>query len=394
MSTEYDTTPVVDAVGQMAFSGNIIHRAWLMRPELRLDNKKLNTVAVMLLADCIYWYRPAKVIDEATHQITRVHKRFKADMWHIDYAAWDEAFGFSERQVRDAASFLVKRGLLRREVRNSAVEMKNGQKSVLPSRVFLEPIPEAIQRLHEPLDREDSRLTLKREGGGSRYNVSDPDVKTGATLTLEREHTRDYGTRDSETKENLPASQSSAAPSAPSAFKLRPKKRALPAALKERVAAPEAPKAEEFVAPWEEEAERLPEKPPAKKKPRKEPKYPAGVMQAMTQAVTEACYPEGGVTSSKGRLIGVKAAELLDAGYQPQDAAEIAAFLRKDAWWRNKVTPGALVSEAPRWKSATAKRRPASTQQSAPPEEITPEMQAELDRLAAHFANDPFGDDV
>lgn len=170
---------------------------------------------------------------------------------------------------------------------------------------------------------------------------------------------------------------------------------------------------DDYLAPWEQPEEPAParvapepaEQPaapqeaakrpaaPNKKSPRKEPKYPPGVMKAMTDAVMEGAYPEGGVPASKARLAGVKAAELLDAGYAPEDIPEIVEFLKRDPFWRNKITPGVLVSEAPRWKSATAKRRAASAQRAAgeKEEEITPELQAELDRLNAHFANDPFG---
>lgn len=156
----------------------------------------------MLLADCVYWYRPAQVVDELTHQITKVHKRFQADKWHIDYEAWGEAFGFTKRQVKDAVAFLVKKGVVTRELRNALHTLPNGNTIMVANRVYLEPVPAALSRMHEPVEKGDARVAFRQHLGGSDVTTSDGcDVVTSDHVTLQRPHTRDYLTRDSKTKE-------------------------------------------------------------------------------------------------------------------------------------------------------------------------------------------------
>jgi hypothetical protein len=200
MTVTYDTTPTVDAIGQMRFSGNVIDRAWCLRPELRLPNGKVNLVAMMLLADCLYWYRPAEKRDEDTSLLITVHKKFSHDKWQINYEAWGNSFGVSKRQVQDAATFLEKAGLITRELRDITWRNNNGTTGRNTHAVFLEPIPAAIAVISTPADRDDKRLFIKppaprkhqKEADLSRYNVTGCHVETRQGVTLKREHTREY----------------------------------------------------------------------------------------------------------------------------------------------------------------------------------------------------------
>ena len=51
----------VDAMGRIEISGNIIPQKWY-RVILR-DNGKPDLLAIILLSDIVYWYRPVEVRD-------------------------------------------------------------------------------------------------------------------------------------------------------------------------------------------------------------------------------------------------------------------------------------------------------------------------------------------
>lgn len=107
----------VDAVGQMHFEGNIIDHRWLMAPELRYSNGKVNLPAVILLADIVYWHRPTFLRDEVTNQLTQVRKKFSGEAFYKDYQQWGDALGLTRRQVKEAVAFLTGAGVIGREAR-------------------------------------------------------------------------------------------------------------------------------------------------------------------------------------------------------------------------------------------------------------------------------------
>lgn len=174
--------PIVDAIGEMNYEGNIVSHAWYQSEKLKFPSGKVNLVAVILLADIIYWYRPTVIRDERSNRIVEVRRKFKGHRLHKDYKWWADYFGVTERQVRDAITFLVDAGLIIREV----------QKPL--SYTFFEPIPEAIFEITFPDKFEaGSRLTFERETThvealeGSRSNVNG--------VTLERETSTESTTK-------------------------------------------------------------------------------------------------------------------------------------------------------------------------------------------------------
>ena len=91
------TTPEVDAIGALPFTGNLIPHAWYTA--LTFPSGKPDLVAITLLADIVYWYRPVVERDPATGQVLRQRKKFKADMLQRSYQAFADQFGFTKRQV-------------------------------------------------------------------------------------------------------------------------------------------------------------------------------------------------------------------------------------------------------------------------------------------------------
>lgn len=132
----------VDAMEEISFQGNITPRSWYSHERLRTAAQKPNFVAITLLADIVYWYRPTIIQDE-TGQVRRCKRKFDYHRLYKNYSVWAKEFGMTKRQVQEAVSFLVKRGLIIREVRPFTFE--NG--TAVGAVVFLEPVAAAIEEI-------------------------------------------------------------------------------------------------------------------------------------------------------------------------------------------------------------------------------------------------------
>jgi hypothetical protein len=149
---------IVDAIGQINFTGNIIPDAWYrnIRYQIRKPRgkpKKGENVtfsitsqpyleAIIILSEIIYWYKPSLVKDEDTGEVIESRKKFKADKLQRSYSSFANQFGLSKEQVTKAIHFLKEQGLINTEFRT--IITKQGTK--LTNVLFLEPIPEAIHK--------------------------------------------------------------------------------------------------------------------------------------------------------------------------------------------------------------------------------------------------------
>lgn len=132
---------VVKKISQLEITGNVLPVNWLQH--LKHKNGKPHVVAAILLSDLVYWHKAKVVRDEHTGQIKGRKKRFKGDRFQRQYKQYAETFGFTERQVRDAMTYLVNEGIVEREVRT--VTLESGAR--LPNRTFFTPVPEKIRSI-------------------------------------------------------------------------------------------------------------------------------------------------------------------------------------------------------------------------------------------------------
>ena len=110
--------PACDALREIAITGNIIPHIWYKVFVKRdLKTPKPHLLAINLLADIVYWYRPVEVRDEYTGAVIGYRKKFSSDMLQRNYAQIAELFGCSEGQAKDAVIFLEQMGVIRREFR-------------------------------------------------------------------------------------------------------------------------------------------------------------------------------------------------------------------------------------------------------------------------------------
>ena len=174
--------PIVDEIGKINFEGTVIPHNWFNA--IKFNNGKPDVVAIVLLSEIVYWYRPTIVKDEMTGRIKEVRKRFKADLLQRSYESFAEQFGFTKRQVKDALKRLEDAGLIAKEFRNIRVDGK-----VLANVLFIRLNPQKVLEITFG----QGGMTLERQGcdvetsGVLRSNVRGYDVETSDKY-------RDYNT--------------------------------------------------------------------------------------------------------------------------------------------------------------------------------------------------------
>lgn len=162
---------IVDMVGRISITGNIIPQIWYKT--ITHPSGKPYLEAIVILSDIVYWYRPTEVRDERTGEVIAYRKRFKADLLQRSYADLAQQFGISKREATNAVVALEKIGVVRRHLRTIDV---NGTKTA--NVLFLELVPKALLAL---TCGEVTPLTFKRE-----TNTENTTENTTETSTRDR----------------------------------------------------------------------------------------------------------------------------------------------------------------------------------------------------------------
>jgi len=173
-SEQYPTTPSVDAISEINFSGNMTPRIWYSCADLKYPSGKTYLTAITLLSDICYWYSRSVDDDARTGQIFGYYRKFHGDKLEKDYESWGAQFGLSARETRDAVTHLEKAGLIIRTVKRPE------------NRIFLEPVAEKILAITFP---NGMRVTPKRQSahvqteGASRQDATPPTFERERTST-------------------------------------------------------------------------------------------------------------------------------------------------------------------------------------------------------------------
>ena len=121
MQGKYSTgVETVDRMGQINFTGNVIPVRWF-KAILR-DNGRPYLLAICILSELCFWYRPKEVRDERSGFVTGYKKRFRGDLLQKDYKQLGDFFGESKNSVKAAMDKLEKMKLIRRVWRNITVK--------------------------------------------------------------------------------------------------------------------------------------------------------------------------------------------------------------------------------------------------------------------------------
>jgi hypothetical protein len=117
---------------RIAIQGNVIPIEWyrtIKRDAPVVGGRKMelkpDLVAISILADIVYWYRPMVVRDEVTGDIVGRRQKFMADKLQRSYGAYVKMYGLGEFQVKRAFDTLVNIGVVDLEFRT--IIRDNGQ---------------------------------------------------------------------------------------------------------------------------------------------------------------------------------------------------------------------------------------------------------------------------
>ena len=133
---------IVNAVGKMAFTGNVIPESWYKT--VVSANGRVNLLAVNLLGEIVYWYRPMEVRDERSGDVTWVKKFADEEYLQKSYAQICEKYNVSTKQAREALIVLEKLGVVKRHFRTIETEMGK-----CPNVMYIELIPDALYKLRK-----------------------------------------------------------------------------------------------------------------------------------------------------------------------------------------------------------------------------------------------------
>ena len=96
-------------------TGNITPNDWYEKFTNSRGKPDLSLISV--LSEIVYWYRPKKIKDNQTGNITYVNK-FLGDTWQTSYEHFEKKFGFNREKLRRIFVKLEQMGICAREFRN------------------------------------------------------------------------------------------------------------------------------------------------------------------------------------------------------------------------------------------------------------------------------------
>lgn len=154
-NTNYITTtgnPIVDAIGKINITGNIIPEAWYGTIQKKRNHPYFH--AIILLSEILYWYRPTEICNEETGKRT-YKKKFYDDFWQISMGALSEKFDLSKDQIRDALDFLENESkVIVRHYRT--IKTRTG---IASNVMYIELIPDVLLNLTYPASVEEKKDT-------------------------------------------------------------------------------------------------------------------------------------------------------------------------------------------------------------------------------------------
>ncbi|MDO4394148.1 MAG: DUF6017 domain-containing protein [Bacillota bacterium] len=109
--------------------------------KIKLDSGRPNTVAIIVLSELLYWYRPTESKDEVTGQ-TIWKKKFYADLLQKSIGDLADKFNFSYEQVKQALNRLQECGYI---IKHKRHEVINGHK--YGNHLYIELVPDRIKDL-------------------------------------------------------------------------------------------------------------------------------------------------------------------------------------------------------------------------------------------------------
>ena len=142
---------MVDDMSMLNISGNIVPQMWYST--ITRDNGKPYLLAITLLSDIVYWYRPSEERDERTGNVIGLKKKIKGDLLQKTYQQYADMYGESKRSIKAAFDGLENLGVINRCFRD--VTCENGV--VLQNIMFLKLNVEVLKILTYPAEQSMSK---------------------------------------------------------------------------------------------------------------------------------------------------------------------------------------------------------------------------------------------
>lgn len=115
----YPVNEIAMQVGKLKFNGPIIPNEF--HKHIKKENGKPYSIAIIILAEIVYWYRPVEIYDLKTEKLIGYQRKFESDILQKSYAELEAKFEYTRDQIRDAIIFLEGKGLIDREFRDIKV---------------------------------------------------------------------------------------------------------------------------------------------------------------------------------------------------------------------------------------------------------------------------------
>ncbi|MBK5447460.1 DnaD domain protein [Bacillus sp. TH22] len=182
-------TNIVTEIGGLNFKGNVVDHEWFNY--ITFSNDKPHIVAIMVLSEIVYWYRPTVIRDEVTGRVT-YKKKFKSDKLQKSYQQLAETFGFSKIQVKRACDLLVEMSLIEIEFRTIIVNeiTLNNVMFVEPKVNEIKSISSMYQQVEEdPIDLEVKRVVTSKSGTSSLQSKGAPNFKVRTNTEITTKNT-------------------------------------------------------------------------------------------------------------------------------------------------------------------------------------------------------------
>ncbi|WP_199326332.1 hypothetical protein [Nostoc parmelioides] len=151
--------PVVDAIAHIKFEGDITPKSWYKHIcyQTKSGEKKADRLAIDILADIVYWYRPYLQRDELTGEEVGWKKKFKEDVLRRNPDAFAESLNASPRCVRESMHLLEKMGLIK--IILQPIQTGYG---VLPNVMHIDICPEALAAITYRTNNTQNAQTLEK----------------------------------------------------------------------------------------------------------------------------------------------------------------------------------------------------------------------------------------
>ncbi len=123
---------IVDRLGEVNFSGNITPQIWYQT--ILTDSGKPYYLAIAILSDIVYWYRPTEIRDENTGHVIGWGKKIQGNMLQRNYEHFAKMYGESKKTITRAITRLENLGVIKRVFKT--ISLQNG--STLNNVLFLD----------------------------------------------------------------------------------------------------------------------------------------------------------------------------------------------------------------------------------------------------------------